>query len=75
METRVTDHKSQITNYRSMKHEQIVWNPAIQEWFCSRCGRTSDHVGKQDALVELDLYECHIPWVEMPGAGVETPTK
>ncbi len=57
-----------------MKHEQIIWNPAIQEWFCLRCGRTSDHIGEQDAHLELDLYECHIPWVEMPNVGFETPT-
>jgi hypothetical protein len=22
-----------------MRHETIVWNPAIQEWFCTKCGQ------------------------------------
>ena len=58
-----------------MKHEQISWNPATQEWFCLKCGRTSDHVGEQDAHTELDLYDCDIPWVEMPEALFDAPAK
>ena len=58
-----------------MKHEHIRWNPSTQEWFCTKCGRTSDHIGEHDAHVELDLYECHIPWVEMPQAVFEKPSE
>jgi hypothetical protein len=27
--------------------ENIRWNPATQEWFCMKCGRTSDHTTEQ----------------------------
>src|ERR1700741_46884 len=33
---------------RRFSHE-IRWNPESQEWFCARCGRTSDHLIKEDA--------------------------
>jgi len=56
-----------------MKHENIRWNPATQEWFCPKCGRTSDHANEQDAHTELERYECHIPWVEMPRAFRDAP--
>ncbi len=58
-----------------MKHEQIIWNSAIQEWFCLRCGRTSDQLGEPEAHLELERFECHIPWVEMPDAGFDTREK
>jgi hypothetical protein len=47
-----------------MKHPNIRWNPATKEWFCTRCGRTSDHISVQDAHVELNQYECDVPSVE-----------
>jgi hypothetical protein len=50
----------------SMKHVSIRWNPATQEWFCTKCGRTSDHISVADAHAELDQYDCEIPTVEMP---------
>jgi hypothetical protein len=51
---------------RSTKHEKISWNPATQEWFCAKCGRTSDHTSENDAYFEIEQFECQIPWVEMP---------
>lgn len=56
-----------------MKHKQISWNPATQEWFCTKCGRTSDHISEKDARFELEQYECHIPSVEMPRAMQDLP--
>ncbi len=56
-----------------MKHQHINWNPATQEWFCIKCGRTSDHTREKDARFELEQYECHIPWTEMPKAISNTP--
>jgi hypothetical protein len=44
-----------------MKHSEIRWNPEFQEWFCVRCGRTSDHVVYEDAQAELALFECELP--------------
>jgi hypothetical protein len=49
-----------------MKHENIRWNPATQEWFCAKCGRTSDHSKEPDARFELEQYECNFPSVSMP---------
>src|SRR5437667_10270883 len=44
-------------------HEEPRWNPATSEWFCVRCGRTCDHLTKQDAQVELEQFECSLPSV------------
>src|ERR1700736_2903781 len=44
-----------------MKHLVIRWNPATQEWFCIKCGRTSDHISEEDARVELDQHDCQVP--------------
>jgi len=41
-----------------MKHGEIRWNPATQEWFCVRCGRTSDHTAKQDGEGEIEQFDC-----------------
>ncbi len=32
--------------------------PKTEEWFCTRCFRTSDHVTRQDAELELSQFEC-----------------
>jgi hypothetical protein len=37
------------------------------------CGRTSDHAYELDAQVELEQYECNMPWVEMPPPLTTTP--
>jgi hypothetical protein len=42
-----------------MAHE-LRWNPELQEWFCARCGRTSDHLRKEDANVEIEVFPCEI---------------
>jgi hypothetical protein len=55
-----------ISPSSQMKHLSLKWNPATQEWFCAKCGRTSDHISVQDAQVELDQYDCEVPAVEMP---------
>jgi hypothetical protein len=46
-----------------MKHTDIRWNGENEEWFCAKCGRTSDHIKKEDALVELEKFECVLPTV------------
>ena len=43
-----------------MKHE-LRWNPELEEWFCVRCGRTSDHVVREDAQAEMEFFECQLP--------------
>jgi hypothetical protein len=40
------------------KHAQLNWNPEKSEWFCPRCGRTSDHQLVQDARIEVEQFEC-----------------
>jgi hypothetical protein len=58
-----------------MKHLNIGWNPATKEWFCAKCGRTSDDANVHDAHKELDQYECQVPSVESPRAAPGTETK
>ena len=47
-----------------MKHLVIRWNPATQEYFCLKCGRTSKDVAIQDAREKLEQYECEMPSVD-----------
>ena len=49
----------------AMPHEDIRWNPALEEWFCVRCGRTSDHVAEERARKEIDEFECMLRSVEV----------
>ena len=44
-----------------MEHKTIRWIPHTQVWFCTVCGRTSDHTNEEDAQRELELYECKLP--------------
>ena len=46
---------------RKMKHPELRWNPSLQEWFCVKCGRTSDHIDQENAKTELELFECALP--------------
>jgi hypothetical protein len=57
-----------------MKHENLIWNPGTQEWFCTKCGRTSDHTSVHDAHIELDQYECQVPSAEASRAAPGTET-
>ena len=43
-----------------MKHLNIRWNSELQEWFCLRCGQTSDHAILHDAQVEMEQFECDL---------------
>jgi hypothetical protein len=47
-----------------MKHPKIVRNLDIKQWFCTTCGRTSEHLAEQDARIELDQFNCQVPYVE-----------
>jgi pSer/pThr/pTyr-binding forkhead associated (FHA) protein len=44
-----------------LRHPNLRWNPAIQEWFCVECGRTSDHLILEDARWELNQRDCSVP--------------
>jgi hypothetical protein len=56
------------------KHENIVWNPGTENWFCQKCGRTSDRLTVQEAQMELDQYECNLPASDISGAAPGTET-
>jgi hypothetical protein len=46
-----------------MKHE-IRWNDELREWFCVRCGRTSEKPVREDAQAEVELlFECQLPLI------------
>jgi hypothetical protein len=52
----------------SMRHENAVWNPAAQEWFCTKCGQTLDQISEKDAHLKLEQRQYHVPRVEMPAS-------
>ena len=56
------------------QHPNLSWNPATKEWFCRKCGRTSDHASENDAHVELDQHECEVPSVERTTTAPGTKT-
>jgi hypothetical protein len=58
-----------------MKHSDIRWNPSTREWFCNRCGRTSDAENEQHAQTSLNQYECTVPSVDVSGSVPGTETK
>ena len=51
------------------QHLNVVWNPGTSEWFCTTCGRTSDHASAQEAQAELDEHECRMPSVDVSGTA------
>ncbi len=51
----------------------IRWNPGTHEWFCARCGRTSDRVNEHDARLQFEQYDCKPPVVETHPARNSTP--
>ena len=57
-----------------MKHLSVRWNPATSEWYCTSCGRTSDHTSVQDAHIELDQYDCQLTSVEASSVPPGTAT-
>jgi hypothetical protein len=57
-----------------MKHMNLRRNPGTREWFCTKCGRTSDHVSAKGARRELDQYDCKVPSVDIPVAPPGTET-
>jgi len=42
------------------EHSDIRQNPELQEWFCAKCGATSDHRLREDAVAELSAFECSL---------------
>ena len=41
-------------------HTDVRWNPELQEWFCAKCGQTSDHKEREDAVREMETFDCSI---------------
>jgi hypothetical protein len=48
------------------KHQFIRWNEELAQWFCIKCGRTSDHVKAPDAREELEQFKCELPALDRP---------
>ena len=59
---------------RQIKHESLRWNGRTAQWFCTKCGRTSDQFSERDAQGELNQYECNVESVgdARPAPGDET---
>lgn len=58
----------------SVKHQDIKWNPAVEQWCCEMCGRTSDHGMLEDARVELEQFDClsSIDLLKVRGTSVDS---
>jgi hypothetical protein len=56
------------------KHLKVAWNPGTKEWFCTTCGRASEHASAHEAQVELEEHECRIPSIEVSGNAPGTKT-
>ena len=57
--------------YPVVKHAEIRWNPELQEWFCVRCGLTSDHITKENAETEMEFFDCSLPIPKPPDGTTE----
>jgi hypothetical protein len=53
-----------------MKHE-LRWNPELQEWVWIRCGRTTDHLVREDAEAEMAFFECGLGQGGREGPNVD----
>jgi PAS domain S-box-containing protein len=47
-----------------MRHPELRWNAAHQQWFCIVCGCTSDQKARQEAERELESIVCQLPIAE-----------
>jgi hypothetical protein len=57
-----------------MNHENLLWNAATREWYCTRCGRTSNNASVFEAQSALELYECRLPSIKVSNAPAGTET-
>ena len=39
-------------------HTDIRCNPELKEWYCGNCGVTPDHATKEDAIQEMEAFDC-----------------
>jgi hypothetical protein len=42
-------------------HPALKWHEATEEWYCVKCGRTSDNIREEDAWAELAYFDCVPP--------------
>jgi hypothetical protein len=42
-------------------HPELKWHEVTEEWYCMRCGRTSNQAHLADAWVELQGFDCEPP--------------
>ena len=59
-------HPTSSTMFPSLrrKHQALKWSPVLEEWFCAKCGQTSDHFELEDAQEEFAQYDCEPPSTE-----------
>ena len=58
-----TDELSSLMYVREKlaRHPELKWREQTQEWYCVKCGRTSDHVMETDAWKEIEVFDCAPP--------------
>ena len=68
----------QSSSTRVPTHLAIRWQPDFKEWYCIKCGRTSDSAIEGDAWIEINGFDCSPPtpkwrpptlWVSEPDAA------
>jgi hypothetical protein len=52
-----------------MKHQRVIWNAATKQSFCAVCGRTSDDHDTKKAQLQMEKYDCLLPYVESEGSA------
>jgi hypothetical protein len=53
-----------------MRHS-MRWNPETREWFCVKCGRTSDHTTVEGAKEEFNQSDCEVLSAEVLKGSIE----
>ena len=51
----------QVSSTKTLMHVAIRWHPELKEWYCIKCGRTSDHEIEDNAWIEINGFECSPP--------------
>ena len=51
----------QFSSARILTHVAIRWQPDLKEWYCIKCGRTSEHAIEHDAWIQINGFDCSPP--------------
>ena len=58
---RTTEESTQNLAPAATNRQGDITLSGSEEWFCIRCGRTSDQLVREDAQAEMELFGCKLP--------------